>query len=157
LQAFVKPIEVNEQAVNLKQLILGLTAQITMPTNAEMNFQVDENLVADADPQLLKRVLINLITNAEQAVPSGGELTVKAQIIDQGQIQILVKDAGIGIPEEIKPKIFTPLFTTKSKGQGFGLAVCKRVTEAQGGTISYESQVGKGATFMIILPAYPKN
>lgn len=69
------------------------------------------------------------------------------------QLQIIVEDTGVGIPEEIKPKLFTPLFTTKSKGQGFGLAVCKRVIEAQGGTISFESQVGQGTKFIIHLPA----
>jgi signal transduction histidine kinase len=84
------------------------------------------------------------VTNAVQAMPEGGELTIKAQTNDKKQIQITVEDTGTGIPEEIKPKIFTPLFTTKSKGQGFGLAVCKRVIEAQNGTITFESQVGKG-------------
>ena len=69
-----------------------------------------------------------------------------------GNVQITVKDTGMDIPEEIKPKIFTPLFTTKSKGQGFGLAVCKRVIEAQGGTITFESEVGKGTKFTIELP-----
>jgi hypothetical protein len=60
------------------------------------------------------------------------------------------------IPEEIKDKIFAPLFTTKSKGQGFGLAVCKRVIEAQGGTINFESEVGKGTIFTIELPIAQK-
>ena len=59
---------------------------------------------------------------------------------------------GLGIPDEIKPLVFTPLFTTKAQGQGFGLAVCKRVIEAQGGTIEFESRVGKGAKFTIKLP-----
>ena len=85
-------------------------------------------------------------------MPDGGELTLKAQASNQGKVQIIVEDTGTGIPEEIKSKIFTPLFTTKSKGQGFGLAVCKRVIEAQGGTIGFESQVGKGTKFIIELP-----
>ena len=58
----------------------------------------------------------------------------------------------MGIPEEAKDKLFTPLFTTKSKGQGFGLAVVKRMTEALGGTVTFESQEGKGTTFIIRLP-----
>jgi signal transduction histidine kinase len=69
-----------------------------------------------------------------------------------GQVQIVVEDTGEGIPDEVKPKIFTPLFTTKSKGQGFGLAVCKRVIEAMRGTISFESQQGKGTKFIINFP-----
>ncbi len=110
-------------------------------------------LIVKADVQLLKRVLINLVTNAVQAMPEGGELTIKAQTNNNKKIQITVEDTGSGIPEEIKPKIFTPLFTTKSKGQGFGLAVCKRVIEAQNGTISFESEEGKGTKFIIELPA----
>jgi signal transduction histidine kinase len=66
---------------------------------------------------------------------------------------VTVKDAGVGIPDHIKRQIFTPLFTTKSRGQGFGLAVCKRVIEAHGGTITFESTAGKGAEFTIQLPA----
>ncbi len=106
-----------------------------------------------ADPQLLKRVLINLVTNAVQAMPDGGKLTLSAQVDSQGQVVITVVDTGVGIPEKIKPQIFTPLFTTKPRGQGFGLAVCKRVIEAHGGTISFESQRGKGAKFTIQFPA----
>jgi signal transduction histidine kinase len=157
LQAFVKPVEVHKQTVNLKQLIVGLLGQIDIPTNVKTNMQVDDALTADIDTQLLKRVLINLVTNAVQAMPEGGELTIKTQTNNQGQIQLIVEDTGVGIADEIKHKIFTPMFTTKSKGQGFGLAVCKRVLEAQGGTISFESQVGKGTRFTIELPLTNKN
>jgi two-component system NtrC family sensor kinase len=85
-------------------------------------------------------------------MPKGGKLTIKAQTSNAEQVQIIVEDTGVGIPEENKPKLFTPLFTTKPKGQGFGLAVCKRFIEAQGGTISFESQVGQGTKFIIHLP-----
>jgi two-component system nitrogen regulation sensor histidine kinase NtrY len=66
-------------------------------------------------------------------------------------VVITVKDTGIGIPEDAKDKLYTPLFTTKSKGQGFGLAVVKRLTEALGGTVTFESQENKGTTFTIRL------
>lgn len=59
---------------------------------------------------------------------------------------------GVGIPKEIKGKLFTPLFTTKAKGQGFGLPVVKRMTEALGGTVAFESEVGKGTKFIVRLP-----
>ncbi len=153
LQTFVKPVEPRMQVVNLKPLIVSLLAQADIPTNIQTSVQMEEVLPVNADPQLLKRVLINLVTNAVQAMPQGGELTIKAQIGGAGQVQIVVEDTGTGVPEEIKPKLFTPLFTTKSKGQGFGLAVCKRVIEAQGGTISFESEVGKGTKFVVSLPA----
>jgi len=63
-----------------------------------------------------------------------------------------VKDTGMGIPEEIKNKMFTLMFTTKSKGQGFGLPVVKRMTEALDGTVEFESKIGKGTKFIIRLP-----
>ena len=106
-----------------------------------------------ADLQLLKRVLINLVTNSVQAMPDGGKLTLTGRIKPEGQVSISVKDTGVGISDAIKNQIFTPLFTTKPRGQGFGLAVCKRVIEAHGGTISFESTAGKGTEFSIQFPA----
>jgi len=67
-------------------------------------------------------------------------------------IVLVVADTGVGIPEEIRDKMFTPMFTTKSKGQGFGLPVVKRMTESLGGTVSFESEEGKGTTFTVRLP-----
>ena len=153
LQTFVKPVEAKMEIINLKPVVTALLAQTDFPKNVQASMQIDDKLIVNADAQLLKRVLINLVTNAVQAMPEGGELTLKAQTKNKKRIQITVEDTGTGIPEEIKPKIFTPLFTTKSKGQGFGLAVCKRVIEAQNGTITFESQVGKGTKFIIELPA----
>ena len=86
-------------------------------------------------------------------MPDGGTLTLTGQVGSQGQVFVTVKDTGVGIPNSIKNQIFTPLFTTKPRGQGFGLAVCKRVIEAHGGTISFESTLGKGAEFTIQFPA----
>ena len=81
---------------------------------------------------MLKRVFINLIQNAVQAMPNSGALKITAQ--RQGnEAEFSVEDTGEGIPEEVKGKLFTPLFTTKSKGQGFGLAVVKRLIEVQHG------------------------
>ena len=62
----------------------------------------------------------------------------------------------VGIPEAVKGKLFTPMFTTKAKGQGFGLAVIKRMTESLGGTVTFESQEGKGTTFIVRLPQFPQ-
>ena len=103
------------------------------------------------DQGLLKRILTNLVNNAVQAMQHGGKLVIHAYR-EANEAVITVKDTGVGIPEEIKPSLFTPLFTTKSKGQGFGLAVVKRLTEALGGTVTYESEVGKGTKFTIRLP-----
>ena len=65
---------------------------------------------------------------------------------------ICVEDTGVGIPQEVRSKLFTPMITTKAKGQGLGLAVVKRLVEALGGSISFESEVGKGTRFIIVIP-----
>ncbi len=152
LQTFVKPVETNKQKVKLNELFVSTLAQIDVPKNIEARIEPKDKLTVLADPQLLRRVLINLITNSIQAMPDGGELIIRAYVNGKGRMKIEVEDTGVGIPKEIKSKIFTPLFTTKSRGQGFGLSVCKRVIEAQGGTISFKSEVGKGTKFTITLP-----
>ena len=85
-------------------------------------------------------------------MPDGGKLTLTGEVSHEGHISVTVQDGGVGIPDAIKKQIFTPLFTTKPRGQGFGLAVCKRVIEAHGGTIGFESTDGKGAKFTIQFP-----
>ncbi len=153
LQTFVKPIEPQKELTNAKKLVASVLSLIKIPLNITLTLTVDDKLTVNADPQLLKRVLVNLINNAIQAMPNGGSLGIMGKTTFDGKVQLLVEDTGMGIPDNIKSKVFTPLFTTKSKGQGFGLAVCKRVVEAQGGTITFESQQGKGTRFIIELPA----
>src|SRR5665647_2490867 len=103
------------------------------------------------DSTFINRIMVNLVSNAVQAMPNGGKLVIKAYK-EASDIVIDVADTGSGIPEALKKKLFTPMFTTKAKGQGFGLPVIKRMTEALGGTVSFESQEGKGTTFIIRLP-----
>ncbi len=154
LQAFVRPIKVDKAPINLKEIIDNVISSVTIPTSISVQTQIDENFPQiKADPQLVKRVLINLVTNAVQAMPDGGTITVNSHANPEGNVLVAVEDTGVGIPEKVKPHIFTPLYTTKPRGQGFGLAVCKRVIEAHGGTISFESQEGKGAKFKIQFPA----
>ena len=154
LQAFVRPVRIDKQPISLKELVTAVLASVSIPENINMNACMKTDFPqVKADPQLLKRVLVNLVTNAVQAMPDGGKLTINAEVNSQGQVVVIVEDTGVGIPEKIKPQIFTPLFTTKPRGQGFGLAVCKRVIEAHGGYINFESQEGKGAKFTIQFPA----
>jgi signal transduction histidine kinase len=123
-----------------------------IPENIQVQTLIQEDhQTVQVDPVSMKRVLLNLIENAAHSMPNGGELTIKAFKQDECTC-IHVKDTGICIPEENKPKIFTPLFTTKAKGQGFGLAVCKKLVEAHKGEITFESEAGKGTVFKIKLP-----
>lgn len=154
LQAFVQPLKIDKKPVNVNEIVDKVISSIIIPANISLQTQMENNFPQiNADPQLIKRVLINLVTNAVQAMPNGGKITVKSQAYSDGQVSIAVEDTGVGISEKVKPQIFTPLFTTKPRGQGFGLAVCKRVIEAHGGNISFESQEGKGAKFKIQFPA----
>ena len=84
-------------------------------------------------------------------MPQGGKLTVKSHE-EKNSTVIMVSDTGVGIPKTIQDKMFTLMFTTKSKGQGFGLPVVKRMTESLGGTVTFESEDGKGTTFFVRLP-----
>ncbi|HEX7482117.1 MAG TPA: ATP-binding protein, partial [Candidatus Bathyarchaeia archaeon] len=154
LQAFVQPVRVDKKPFSLKELANEILALVITPNNITVKMQIKDDFPQiKADLHLIKRVLINLVTNSVQAMPDGGTLTLTGQVNPQGQVFVTVKDTGVGIPNAIKNQIFTPLFTTKPRGQGFGLAVCKRVIEAHGGTISFESTAGKGTEFTIHFPA----
>jgi signal transduction histidine kinase len=115
-------------------------------------------LMLHADPRQVEQVLGNLVINACQAMcstvsPVDGELLIKAHQ-EQEMIAIAVKDNGMGIPSENMDKIFEPLFTTKAKGIGLGLAVSRKLAEANGGRIEAQSEVGKGSTFILVLPVH---
>jgi PAS domain S-box-containing protein len=154
LQAFVQPIRIDKKPFGLKELVLGVLESVVAPNNIKVKIKIEDDFPQiKADFHLIKRVLINLVTNSVQAMPEGGTLTLTGQVGSQGQVSFTVKDTGVGISRAIKKQIFTPLFTTKPRGQGFGLAVCKRVIEAHGGSISFESTLGKGAEFTIQFPA----
>jgi signal transduction histidine kinase len=103
------------------------------------------------DPEQIVQVLRNLVSNAAQAMPDGGTLTVETAVSD-GRAQIAVTDTGVGIPREQIEKIFQPLFTTKAKGIGLGLAVVKSLAEANGGAVTVESEPGRGSRFALGFP-----
>ena len=129
LQDYARPLKPVAKETSLVDIIENLLLKNSVPKNIKASCQVEkdvEAIVTDAD--LLKRVLGSLVTNAVQAMPQGGELSVQA-CRDAGDVLVTVKDTGNGISKEVASKLFTPLFTTKSKGQGFGLAVVKRITE----------------------------
>ena len=153
LQDYAKPLKPNFERIRIEKVIEDV---MLLMTNVTPNHRVIIDVEAGfpeivTDFSMLKRALTNLTQNAIQAMPDGGQLTLRAN--HKGtRVFISVEDTGEGIPEEVKPKLFTPMVTTKSKGQGLGLAVVKRLVEALNGTISFESQLGKGTKFIIELP-----
>jgi PAS domain S-box-containing protein len=152
LQDFAKPLNPHAEETDLERLIEELLVRNDVPENIQTDAKVDVDAKkVMADSAYMKRIMGNLISNAVQAMPDGGKLAIRAYR-EAGDVVITVEDTGVGIPDEAKPKLFQPLFTTKSKGQGFGLAVVKRLTEALIGTITFDSQEGKGTKFIIKLP-----
>ena len=152
LQDFARPLNPHVEETALNKIINDLITKNKLPDKVTPKVKIaKEAQTLTTDPAYMTRILGNLITNAVQAMPNGGKLTINA-IAKSNSTVITVRDTGVGIPEEAKPKLFQPLFTTKSKGQGFGLSVVKRMTEALNGTVTLESQQGKGTTFTITLP-----
>jgi signal transduction histidine kinase len=150
LQDFAKPLNPCDEETDIEQMIRELTKNY-VPKNIQTEAKIESKArVVTADSAYMKRILGNLVSNAVQAMPEGGKLTVQAYREAKDAV-ITVTDTGVGIPEEARDKLFKPLFTTKSKGQGFGLAVVKRLTEALDGTVTFESQKNKGTTFTIRL------
>jgi signal transduction histidine kinase len=152
LQDYSRPIVPLKQKIEIEKIIEHALTIVSIPDNIKILISLDKELpMIEADAVMMRRIISNLIQNAVQAMPKGGELSISARHKDY-QVLISIGDTGEGMSMEAQGKIFTPLFTTKSKGQGFGLAVVKRLTEAQGGTVNYQTQQGKGTTFTIQLP-----
>ncbi len=140
------------QNTNMHELITSLISRTNIPQNIELSISVEDSLRnVSTDPVFTQRIIQNLVHNAIQAMPHGGKLTITAKQ-EQGSIILAVEDTGIGITEENKVKIFTPLFTTKAKGQGFGLAVARRLVESMNGQITFKSEAGKGTIFTAEIP-----
>ena len=117
--------------------------------------EVEEGSLVYADKEQMRRVLINLLKNAEQSIPDGraGEIRVTVKVFDR-KVEIRVKDNGVGIPEELRKKIFEPNFTTKSSGTGLGLAISRSIVESFGGSIGFRTELEKGTEFFVVLDRY---
>jgi signal transduction histidine kinase len=152
LQDFARPLNPKKEKVEVEQAIKDALNIVKVPSNIVVKVSTQKNLpLLNTDSTMLKRILVNLIQNAVQAMTNGGNLTIETTSQKQ-QIKIAIQDTGEGIPQQIQDRLFTPLITTKSKGQGFGLAVVKRMTEAIGGNISFETQESKGTIFTVQFP-----
>jgi signal transduction histidine kinase len=124
---------------------------VVPPPDGVQVVQRGEPQVIDVDRDQIRQALLNLITNGYDAMPGGGVLTVSTTS-GPGSAQITVTDTGIGMDEKTRGSIFTPFFTKKTRGIGLGLAVTKRVIEANGGTIAVQSAPGAGTSFTLTLP-----
>jgi two-component system sporulation sensor kinase A len=110
-----------------------------------------------ADTEKIRKGFVNIIQNAIDAMPEGGTLTIKNRKV-KDKLEIAFKDTGTGMSEEALSKLKRgdPLFTTKAKGMGFGLPICRRIIEAHGGKLSVKSTAGKGTTVTVTIPVNPE-
>ena len=138
-----------------RTLVEDAIRMIQVPDRIQIVNDVNEEVLIWVDADKMMRVFINLIKNAIDAMPEKGTLKVTS-CKTREQIKIAFVDTGTGIPKEVLPKIFSPLFTTKAQGMGFGLAICKRIIDAHEGNITLETSENKGTTFTITLPVKPK-
>jgi signal transduction histidine kinase len=138
-----------------KSLLESALSIIQIPQGIRIVDHTSNEPTIRADAGKVERVFINLIKNAVDAMPEGGTLEIRSTQTN-GNVEIAFADTGTGMSKNIMAKLFTPLFTTKAQGMGFGLPVCKRVIEAHGGKITVESVPGNGATFTVTLPIEPK-
>ena len=161
--AFAKPEKLQMSQVDLNVLIIdSLEAYRQRLEGAGVKIRLSlppEGLSIQADSVALKRALVNLIRNAAEAMPEGGELGVEARIRGHDAsepygrwVEIVVADTGCGIPEEDQERIFTPFFTMKEGGTGLGLALVQKAVVGHGGWVEVESRLGKGSTFRVLLP-----
>ena len=170
--AFSRQSTLERRAIEITPIVKEVLKLLraTIPSTIEIVADIHKiNIHVNADPVEIHQVLMNLCTNAYQAMPHGGRLTIRLEQItiskdDEARyyhlrpgkyVKISVIDTGVGIPPEIQEKIFEPYFTTKSqeKGTGLGLATVHGIVTSMGGTITVYSEPGKGAEFNVYLPA----
>jgi two-component system sensor histidine kinase PilS (NtrC family) len=176
---YARPRPLSLQAIAVDTLLDDVVKlfESSLPENVRLVVDPLPPLVARGDPDQLKQVTWNLLVNAAQAMPEGGELHVwlEAAPRDSAQaragsrrngrrgqarrepvaprwVEICVSDSGVGIPSEVQDQIFEPFFTTKKNGSGLGLSIVHRIIESHGGMLQVQSQPGEGSTFRASIP-----
>jgi len=151
---FARPTSADREPVAAADLARRVLERYPAPTGVTVSVQAGADLPpAYADPRQMTQVLGNLVVNACQAMPQGGRLTISATRRGK-EMSIAVADTGVGIAPENMARLFDPLFSTRARGIGLGLAVCARLAEANGGRIEAHSEPEVGSTFTLYLPLH---
>jgi signal transduction histidine kinase len=152
---FTRPVDLNLSDVPLHELV-GEIVDLARPQADAAKIRINvwqegEDVEVRIDRDLLKQAFLNIVVNAMQAMPEGGELRFESSA-GEDSAEIRITDSGAGIPPELRDKIFRLYFTTKKEGSGIGLAMTFRIVQLHDGTIDFTSEPGKGTTFFIRLP-----
>ena len=145
----LEPRETTPRSIVESAMALG-----KVPSNIQVTNLTSQEPRIMIDVENIKRVIVNLVRNAVDAMPNGGKVIITSRET-KGEVSFSFTDTGTGMTKETMKRMWSPLFTTKPKGMGFGLAICKRIVEAHGGSIFAESTVGEGSTFTVTLPIKP--
>lgn len=149
-------LPVNELEPTHLNEVIGDALRLWHATHRGASVTVSAQLTPTAllrlDRSKVQQLLLNLLQNAAEAMPSGGRVVVCTEALPQGA-RLVVTDDGVGISEDVRARMFEPLFTTKVEGMGLGLSICRRIVELHHGTIACESAVGRGTTFLVTFPA----
>lgn len=152
-----KPKVVDLKEKNIVPIIKNVLSLLEFEARKKkvrMHFEANDDIVQiECDEDRLKQVFLNFVKNGIEAMPNGGDITVRVNVTSE-QVQISIQDTGVGIPEEKLKKIGEPFYTTKKDGNGLGLMVSYKIIESHNGTVFIESELNKGTTFNIILPAH---
>lgn len=153
---YVRPTELSKESFDIHRVIddtiLAISLDKSFRTRSKIEFHpCQRQLMIQGNKEKIKQVLWNFLINAHQAMPKGGTITIKTDIVD-GQLRIDIADEGIGMSEETVQKIFDPFFTTKQKGTGLGLSMVHKIIEAHQGRIRVSTKQGEGTTFSVVLP-----
>jgi signal transduction histidine kinase len=153
---FARMDDLRREAVGLDAVVARMVDFLT-PTARAQGVEVTWHAEPDLPPvsldvEMFEKVLLNLMLNAEDAMPDGGALTLQVRG-EPGWAILDVIDTGCGIPADVLPKLFRPFVTTKPEGNGLGLATARKIVIAHGGDIAVQSAVGRGTKFTVRLPA----
>lgn len=156
---FAKMPKANNEILNVKEVLMNVVELYSKTENCQIEFSSgDKNHMVFADREQIQRVFTNLIKNSIQSIPEErkGEIQIKINDADKNVV-ISIADNGVGIKDEMKDRIFTPNFTTKSTGMGLGLAMVKNIIESAGGSIWFETIEGSGTMFLVSIPIHQIN
>jgi signal transduction histidine kinase len=155
LLEYSREIKLEVTETNPRQILEEALSFVPVPENIQVVNNIQSRPKISVDAERMRRVFINIIKNAFDAMPNGGKLTITTKRTMQS-LTFTFSDTGIGMSKETICKLWSPLFTTKARGMGFGLPICKRIVEAHEGKIFVESEIDKGTTFTVIVPIKQK-